>query len=140
MKIPGFAEDSNRIRLGLDQGDDIIVLIRCHLGATGGPERGDLGMGKFFLFDILEKSHILGVTSRPATLDIMYPQIIKPMGNSNLILKQKRDILGLCPISQCCIIQFYKVHDVPPQILLHSDSHKNGFFCIRFDEIFQLKL
>ncbi len=61
MEIPGLAEDGDRIGFGLDQGTDVLVLVRRDLGAAGGAEGGDLRLGKLLLLDILEKATSFGL-------------------------------------------------------------------------------
>ena len=89
MEIPGLAEDGDCVRLGLNQGTDILVLVRRDLGATGGAEGGDLCLGKLFLLDILEKGNILGIAPRPPSLDVMDADFIQLVGNADLVLDQK---------------------------------------------------
>jgi len=124
MKIPGLAEDGNGIRLGFDQGDDVVVLVRRHLGAAGGTKGRDLGLGKLLLLDILEKADILGVASRPAPFDILHTYFVKSVGDTDLILKQKRNILRLGTVTQGCVIQFYKAHRYLPKVYIVQLTRK----------------
>ena len=110
MEIPGFAEDGDGIRLGLDQGDDVIVFIRGDFCPAGGTEGSDLGLFELFFLDVLEKGDILGITARPTPFNIVDPQFIKLMGDTDLVLNQKRDILRLGSVAQGCIVQFDDAH------------------------------
>ena len=108
MEIPALAEDGDGIRLGLHQGADVLVLVRRDLGAAGRAERGDLGLGQFLLLDVLEKSDVLGIASRPSTLDVMDAAFVKLVGDADLVLYQEGDILRLSPVTQGRIVQFYQ--------------------------------
>ena len=116
MEVPGLAEDRYRIRLSLDKCDDVAVFIRGHLGATGRAKCRNLGLGKFLLFDILEEGDVFGIASRPAALNIINPQLIEPMGNTDLVLQQERDVFRLGTIPQGRVVQCYKAHHYLPNL------------------------
>ena len=56
--------------------------------------------------DHTEEFNVLGIRPRPSTLDEMYAQLIKFLGDTHLVLGRKTDILGLRAVPQCRVVDF----------------------------------
>ena len=110
MEVPGLAEDGDDIGLGLDQGADIVVLVRRGFGPAGRTESSDLCLLQGHLADVLEKSDVLGIGARPAALDVVDPQFVELLGDADLVLDQKGDILGLGSVPQGGIVELDQTH------------------------------
>src|SRR6266545_2585505 len=106
MKVPGFAENGYSIGLSLNEGTDVLVLLRSHLCTAGGAEGGNLCLGELLFFDVLEKGDVLGITPRPSPLDVMDSKLVQFMSDPDLVLHEERDIFRLSPIAKGCIVQF----------------------------------
>jgi hypothetical protein len=111
MEIPGLAEDGDGVRFGLNQGAEIVILIRRGFGPPRSPERGDLGLFQVDAFDFLEEGDVFGIGSGPAPFDVVDPQFIELFGNADLVGDQESDILGLRPVAQGGVVQLHRIHD-----------------------------
>ena len=98
MNVPALPKNSDDRRLGLNQGLEVGVFIGGILGVVGASKGGQLGVLQGLLFHLLEKFHILGVGTGPASLNIIDPQIVQLFGNTNLVHHREIEILGLGPV------------------------------------------
>ena len=85
LKLPAFAEDGNYRSAGINQKLDLRIILDSQIGSTSGPKRRDLSMIPSFLRSRLEKLNILRVRPGPATFNIVHPEFIQPLSDSNLV-------------------------------------------------------
>ncbi len=112
MEVPGFTKNRNRIRPGRNQGLDIIVFLRGRFGAPGRTKGSNARLGQFFVLNRIKESDILGIGTRPSPLDVMNSHIIEAVGDIDLVLNQKRDILRLGSVTQGRIVQADLSHHI----------------------------
>ena len=97
MEIPCFSDKARCVNLGINHRTQSRI-IRCAAATAAGHAKGNkLGI---FHFWRLGKKRIIGrVCPWPASFDIINADIIKRMGNSNLIGARKIDAAGLPAIA-----------------------------------------
>src|SRR5262245_37743982 len=101
MKIPALAEDRNRGGLGVDQLNDVRIILHSIARESRGAESGQAGVSEVqFLLGAGEELLVLRVGTRPATFDVVDPQFIEPAGNRQLILDGKRYSFPLRPVTE----------------------------------------
>ena len=85
LKLPAFPKNGNYWSAGINQKLDLRIILDSQVGSASGAERRDLSMMPGFLRSRLEKLNILRIRPGPATLNIVHPEFIQPLCDSNLV-------------------------------------------------------
>ena len=97
MEIPGFSNKTRSVNFGINHRTQARIIRRAAATAASHAKGNKLGI---FHFWRLGKKGIIGrVCAWPASFDIINADIIKRMGNSNLIGARKIDAAGLPAIA-----------------------------------------
>ena len=101
MQVPALAEDGDDGRAGLDQRQDVGILVDRVLGEAGGAEGGELGVVELASPRArVEELLVLGVGAGPAALDVVDAQLVQLLGDDQLVLDGEGDGLALGAVAQ----------------------------------------
>jgi len=107
MEIPGLAENGHYRGFRGNQGLDVGTFLHPQIGTAGAAEGRQSGVLELHALGQFEKTHVLGVGTRPASFDIGEPHLIQPLGNAQLFLGGEIDLFSLRTIPEGGIVHHY---------------------------------
>jgi len=110
MEIPGLAENGHHRGFRGNQGPDVGAFLHQQIGPAGAAEGRQAGVLELNVLGQLEKTHVLGIGTRPASLDIGEPHLIQTIGNAQLFLGSEIDLFSLRTIPEGGIVHHYLPH------------------------------
>ena len=104
LKLPAFPENSNDRRLGIDEKLNLRIFFDGEIRPTRRAKGCDLGVIPGFLGRSFKKLDVFWVRSRPATFDIVHPELVETLGNSHLIQAGEEKTFALRAIAESRIV------------------------------------
>ena len=120
MQVPSLAEDGADLRLRVEQGLELRVVLGPELRAARRSERGDGHVLPVDILGTLEELDVLRVRTRPTALDEIDAEGIEMLGNAQLVIARETEPLHLRAVTQRGVIDFHDGAGAVMAVAAHS--------------------
>src|SRR5690606_14029534 len=104
MEVPRLAENRGYPGPRTQQGFEVFVVFYRDVRPPRAAKSRNLGVDELDVLDPLEKLDVLGIGTRPASLEIVDPKAVEAHGHVDLVLSGERDALSLGAVAQRRIV------------------------------------
>ncbi len=113
MQQRRFADHGADGGLGVEQREDVRVVVGRASHAAGHAKRGDFGVRQSEILRTLEVGGVLGVGAGPAAFDVGHTEVVQKLRDPELVVHRKGDVFALRAVAERRVVDFYRVHDLP---------------------------